>query len=292
MDALLGEGHHVDVVDNLSTGSLSNLDDARRFGGMLSFAELDVRDREIIAYVVRRAPDVVIHLAAQASVTASLDDPVTDADINLIGTLQVLEGARRSGASKVLFATSAAIYGDVDASELPINEERRYDPQSPYGISKMAAISYFHNYRRLHGLSWTALALANVYGPRQNDKGEAGVVARFAARLAAGERPTIFGDGNQTRDFVFVGDVAAAFMAAITNGSNRVINIGTGVSISINELLAIMNRQLDRPMDAINAPARAGDLRASRLDPRLAREELGWSATTTLEEGLQRLLTP
>lgn len=290
VDALLAAGHRVDVVDNLTTGSLSNLDDARHFGDALSFAELDIRDRELVSYVAHRAPDVVIHLAAQASVTESVDDPVTDADVNVIGTLQVLEGARRAGASKVLFATSAAIYGDVDASELPINEDRAYDPQSPYGISKMAALSYLDNYRRLHGLSWTALALANVYGPRQNHHGEAGVIARFAAKVTAGAPPTIFGDGNQTRDFVFVGDVARAFIAAMTAGSNRVINIGTGIGVSINELLGAMNVYRDRPLAPIIAPERPGDLRASRLDATLAKRELDWEATTSLAEGLRQLL--
>lgn len=290
VDALLAAGHRVDVVDNLTTGSLSNLDDARRYGDALSFAELDIRDAELVTYIAHRAPEAIIHLAAQASVTASVDDPVYDADVNLIGTLRVLEGARRSRARKVLFATSAAIYGDVAESELPIREDRPHEPRSPYGISKMAAISYLENYGSLHGLSWTALAMANVYGPRQNTKGEAGVVALFAAKLAAGESPTIFGDGEQTRDFVFVDDVAAAFMAAMSSGGNRVINIGTGVGVSLNSLLEAMNAHLDKAIEAIHAPERPGDLRASRLDPSLAAAELGWKAATSLDAGLRRLL--
>ena len=154
----------------------------------------------------------------------------------------------------------------------------------------MAAIAYLESYGRLYGVKWTALALANVYGPRQNETGEAGVIARFAAQLRDGRTPTIDGDGSQSRDFVFVDDVSDAFIRAMTAGDNEVINIGTGVGISINELLSVMNSLRDEPIVPVFGPARSGDVRASRLDPTLARSALGWEPTTPISEGLQRLL--
>lgn len=290
VDALLDAGHQADVVDNLTTGSLDNLDAALRHGDDFRFAEIDVRSPAFGTYVAARAPDVIVHLAAQASVAASVQDPVTDAEINLIGTLRVLEAARRAAAVKVLFAASAAIYGEVAEEDLPINESHRHSPRSPYGISKMAAISYLESYGRLYGVKWTALALANVYGPRQSETGEAGVVARFAAKLRNGIAPTIDGDGSQSRDFVFIDDVCDAFIRAMTAGNNELINIGTGVGISINQLLSEMNSLSNQPLEPIFGPSREGDVHASRLDPSLARATLGWQPTTSITDGLRKLL--
>ena len=271
VDALLKAGHQADVVDNLTTGTLDNLDAALGHGNDFRFAEIDVRSAAFGRYVAERTPDVIVHLAAQASVAASVADPVADAEINLIGT-------------------SAAIYGDVAEADLPISESHRHAPASPYGISKMAAISYLDSYGRLYGVRWTALALSNVFGPRQSDLGEAGVVAQFAANLRAGTPPTIHGDGSQSRDFVFVDDVCDAFIRAMTAGDNEVINIGTGTSVSINQLAAEMNALSAHPLEPIFGPSRNGDVHASRLDPSLARATLGWSPHTSLSEGLARLL--
>lgn len=275
----------------MTTGSLDNLDAALRHGDDFRFAEIDVRSAAFGTYVAARTPDVIVHLAAQASVAASVQDPVTDAEINLIGTLRVLEAARRTTTPiKVLFATSAAIYGDVAEADLPIKESHRHSPRSPYGISKMAALSYLESYGRLYDVKWTALALSNVFGPRQNETGEAGVVAQFASRLRNGQAPTIDGDGSQSRDFVYVADVCEAFILAMTKGDNEMINIGTGVGISIVELLSEMNALSDTPVAPEFGPARKGDVWASRLDPSLAKARLGWTPTTSLSEGLATLL--
>lgn len=291
IDALLEAGHRADAVDNLTTGTLDHLDSALRRGNDFRFAEIDVRSAAFGRYVAERTPDVIVHLAAQASVAASVADPVTDAEINLIGTLRVLESARRASSIKVLFATSAAIYGDVAEADLPITEHHRHAPASPYGISKMAAISYLESYGHLYGVNWTALALANVFGPRQSDLGEAGVVAQFAANLRAGRPPTIYGDGSQSRDFIFVDDVCDAFIRAMSSGNNEVINIGTGTSISINQLATEMSALVAHPQEPVFGPSREGDVHSSRLDPSLALATLGWRPTTTLSEGLARLLS-
>ena len=230
VDRLLAEGHTVDVVDDLSTGSLANLSDARAAAGhQLTVHQMDVRSPEVVELMGRRRPEVVFHLAAQADVRVSVADPVFDADVNMLGTLRVLEGARLAGTGRVVFAASGGtLYGEPDASELPLKESLPHRPLSPYGVSKKAAIDYLVAYREMHALEFSALALANVYGPRQDPHGEAGVVAIFAERLLRGEQVTIFGDGEQTRDFVYVDDVVDAFVRAATKGGGLLCNIGTG----------------------------------------------------------------
>ena len=207
--------------------------------------------------MARRQPDVVFHLAAQADVRVSVADPVLDADINVLGSLRALEGARGAGARKVVFASSGGtIYGDVE--HLPIKESHPQRPLSPYGVAKKAVGDYLYAYRELHGLEFTALALANVYGPRQDLRGEAGVVAIFAGRLLSGEPCLIFGDGKQTRDFVYVDDVVDAFSRAGERGSGLLCNIGTGVETSINDLYAAMARNAGVNQAPIYGPARSG----------------------------------
>ena len=215
VDRLLAEGHEVDVVDDLSTGSLSNLAEARKAGGKaLRIHQLDIRVPELVELVALRRPEVVFHLAAQASVPASVARPIFDAEVNVLGTLNVLEGARSAGSDRVVFAASGGtLYGDPDVSKQPIPETMAHRPLSPYGVSKKSAIDYLVAYRELHAVEFTALALANVYGPRQDPHGESGVVAIFARRLVAAQPITIFGDGEQTRDFVYVDDVVDAFAA-------------------------------------------------------------------------------
>jgi len=216
VDRLLVEGHEVDVIDDLSTGSLANLAHARGSAGRsLTIHQVDITAPAVVELVARRRPELVFHLAAQADVRVSVARPVFDAETNIIGSLNVLEGARRAEAERVVFAASGGtLYGEPSPEDLPVREAHPHQPLSPYGVAKKAVLDYLVAYRELHALEFSALALANVYGPRQDPHGEAGVVAIFAQRLLASEPVTIFGDGDQTRDFVFVDDVVDAFVRA------------------------------------------------------------------------------
>ncbi|MGH9004842.1 MAG: NAD-dependent epimerase/dehydratase family protein, partial [Acidimicrobiia bacterium] len=241
--------------------------------------------------VVRREPEVVFHLAAQADVRVSVADPALDAGVNVIGSLQVLEGARRAGARKVVFAGSGGtLYGTP--TDLPTAESHDRRPISPYGVAKKAVGDYLHYYESIWGLDFAVLALANVYGPRQDPFGEAGVVAIFARRLLDAEPITIYGDGCQTRDFVYVDDVVDAFTRAKDPGaaSGLVVNVGTGVETSVNDLYATMARLAGTDAQAQSAPARPGELIRSALDAGLAGTVLGWKPATTLERGLAATL--
>ena len=294
VDRLLAEGHTVDVIDDLSAGSLANLSGARAGAAKraFSFHQADIRSPELVELVGRRRPEVVFHLAAQMDVRVSVARPVYDAEINIIGALNVLEAARRAGARKVVFASSGGtIYGDPAPSALPVKETHARQPLSPYGASKNAVGDYLIVYRELHDLEFTNLALANVYGPRQDPHGEAGVVAIFAGRLLAGEPCTIYGDGQQTRDFVFVDDVVDAFARAADKAGGLLLNVGTGRETSVNELYATMAEAagVDRP--AVRAPARSGELERSALDPGRAAIHLGWKPWTTLPEGTAAVLS-
>lgn len=290
VDRLLAEGHHVDIVDDLSTGSLANLAEARATPGYeLTFHRLDIREPTVVELLAHRRPEVVFHLAAQADVRISVERPAFDAEVNIIGTLNVLEGARAAGSRKVVFAASGGtLYGEPQ--KLPVPESHPQRPQSPYGVSKKAACDYLAAYRELHGIEFTALALANVYGPRQDPYGEAGVVAIFAGRLLAGEPCTIFGDGNQTRDFVYVDDVVDAFARAAQKGSGLLMNIGTGVETSVNQLYLTMAAAAGTDAPAAYAPARPGELARSSLDPSRAAIHLGWNPWTTMEAGAAEVL--
>jgi UDP-glucose 4-epimerase len=290
VDRLLAEGHTVDVVDNLSTGSLANLSTARAESGhQVSFQRLDIRDEATVDLVKRRQPEVVFHLAAQADVRVSVERPTFDAEVNILGSINILEGARLGGTRKVVFASSGGtIYGEPE--ELPVRESHPQRPLSPYGAAKRAVADYLAVYRELHGIEFTALALANVYGPRQDPFGEAGVVAIFAAKLLAGEPCTIFGDGEQTRDFVYVDDVVDAFSRAATKGSGLLMNIGTGAETSVNELYRTMAAAAGVTAVAKRAPARTGELQRSVLDPGRAAIHLGWKPWTALDDGTSAVL--
>jgi len=290
VDRLLAEGHAVDVVDDLSSGSLANLGEARATRGYeLTFHRLDIREPAVSELIAHRRPEVVFHLAAQADVRVSVDRPVFDAEVNIIGTVNVLEGARAAGSRKVVFAASGGtLYGEPE--KLPVAESHPHRPLSPYGVSKKAAGDYLAAYRELHGMEFTALALANVYGPRQDPHGEAGVVAIFAGRLLAGEPCTIFGDGNQTRDFVYVDDVVDAFARAAHKGSGLLMNIGTGVETSVNELYATMAAAVGTDAPALSAPPRTGEVARSSLDPSRAGIHLGWKPWTTVEAGAREVV--
>jgi len=292
VDRLLAEGNTVDVVDDLSTGSLSNLAGARASAGhQLTVHQMDIRSAEVVDLIVRRHPEVIFHLAAQADVRRSVADPVFDADVNLIGTLRILEGAREARSDRVVFAASGGtIYGEPDPSELPLKESLPQRPLSPYGVSKNAVIDYLVAYRELYSLEFAALALANVYGPRQDPHGEAGVVAIFAERLLRGEPATIFGDGEQTRDYVYVDDVVDAFVRAATKGGGLICNIGTGHETSVNTLYGEMAAQAGVDPQVDFKPLRPGELLRNCVDPSRAGIQLGWKSWTSLGDGTAAVL--
>jgi UDP-glucose 4-epimerase len=278
VDALVADDHTVAVLDNLTTGSRANVNtDA-------GLHEVDVRDADAVDRVLgAQPPDVVFHLAAQIDVRRSVAAPGLDAAVNVAGTAILLESARRHGVQRlVLASTGGALYGEADA--LPTPESAPVAPMSPYGTGKAAAESYCALYTRLHGLSTASLRLANVYGPRQDPRGEAGVVARFCAAKLAGRTATVFGDGRQTRDYVFVGDVVAAFMAAARSSTAGAFNIGTGIETAVLDLAAALE------LGVVHEPERLGEVTRSCLNPSAAGAELSWSPTTTLTEGLERTL--
>jgi UDP-glucose 4-epimerase len=284
VDRLLGEGHSVDVLDDLSSGSLANLAEARALHRELRFHQVDVRDATTTELIRRRQPDVVFHLAAQASVVTSVADAGFDADVNVVGSVRVIEGALRCGAAKVVYAASGGtLYGE---SRRPADESHPYRPLSPYGVSKKVVIDYLVAYRERCGLEFTALALANVFGPRQSAEGEAGVVARFASELVSGVQSTIDGDGGQSRDFVFVEDVVDAFIRAAEKGGGLVCNIGTGKGTTIKRLYALMAQTSGSDLAPRFGPRRPGDLHANVLSFERARLHLAWRPTTSLREGL------
>ncbi|MFO7591593.1 MAG: GDP-mannose 4,6-dehydratase [Acidimicrobiia bacterium] len=290
VERLLSEGHDVDVVDDLSSGTLANLSDARsQREGRFTFQRLDVRSGAAIEYLQHRKPEVVFHLAAQASVVVSVERPTLDAEVNVLGSLNVIQGALAAGTRKIVFAGSGGtLYGIPES--IPTREGHPQHPLSPYGVSKKVVIDYLHYYREVQGLDSTTLALANVYGPRQDPHGEAGVIAIFSAKLLAGERPTIYGDGEQTRDFVFVDDVCDAFVRAAEKGGGLTINIGTGSEASVQRLFDTMARETGFAEPARYAPPRAGELRRSALDPSRAEIHLGWKPWTDLDVGLRRTI--
>jgi UDP-glucose 4-epimerase len=248
---------------------------------------MDVRADGLMPLFERHRPEVVFHLAAQSGVRPSLDDPFRDADINLMGTLNVLECATKVEARKVIYAASGGtIYGEP--RRLPAKESTAQGshPLSPYGISKKVVLDYLGFYQRYRGLDFTALALGNVYGPRQDPHGEAGVIAIFASKMLAGERPTIYGDGNQTRDYVFIDDVVHAFVQAVDRGSSKLVNVGTGLEASVNHVYQLLAGIVGYDGDPDHGPLPPGELRRIALDISVAASALAWKPWTHLEDGL------
>jgi len=291
VDRLLAEGWRVDVVDDLSSGSLANLGGARALPDRkFSFHRLDIASPAVIDLITHRRPDVIFHLAAQIDVRVSVARPVGDATVNILGSLNVFEGAVAAGVKKVVFAGSGGtLYGNTP-DEIPTKETAAQAPESPYGVAKKAAGDYLHYYRQQRGLESTILALANVYGPRQDPHGEAGVVAIFSNRLLERERPIIYGDGSQTRDFVYVDDVADAFVRATEKGGGLLLNVGTGVETTVQQLYDVMARLTGFREPAQYAPPRTGELARSALDPSRAELHIGWKPFTSIEEGVARTL--
>jgi UDP-glucose 4-epimerase len=275
-DALLARGHEVHVVDNLASGKREQVPEGARFH------EADIRgDLDAVFDEVR--PEACFHLAAQADVRVSVERPDYDADVNVIGTIRVLETARRHGAQIVFSSTGGAMYGECEA---PAPEESESRPLAPYGTSKLAGEEYLATYNRLYGTRHVSLRYGNVFGPRQDPHGEAGVVAIFMRLLATGGTPRIFGDGRQTRDYVYVGDVAQATLAA-HGRDGGVFNVGTGVETSVLELYEAIRRVTGADTEPELAPPRLGELQRSVLDAGRARRELGWEPRRTLEDGLR-----
>ena len=276
VDALVAQGAEVAVVDSLVHGAKENV---------AAGAELHVRDiREPLDDLFDAVrPEAVLHLAAQADVRVSVARPVEDAEVNVLGTVRILEGARKHGAQVVFSSTGGAIYGDCTKSA---PEDSPCEPLSPYGTAKLAAEEYLRTYNRLYGTRHIALRYGNVYGPRQDPHGEAGVVAIFLGALARGEQARIFGDGSQTRDYVYVGDVARATVAALGH-EGGVFNVGTGRETAVTELYELCARVAGSDLPAEHAPARLGELQRSFLDPTLAAETLGFRAMVDLEDGLR-----
>ena len=287
VDRLLADGHTVIGLDDLSSGRVANLDDARAHEGF-EFVEADIVDVDLIGFLADTRPEVVHHLAAQIDVRRAVADPQFDATVNVIGAVRLAEAARRAGVRKVVNTSSGgAIYGVPES--FPTNEVAPADPASPYGAAKLAAEVYFNSFRHLYGMDCSHIAPANVYGPRQEPHGEAGVVAVFAKAMLAGRPTTVFGDGANSRDYVFVDDVVDAFIRASgTAGSGQRFNIGTGVETSDRALHTVVAAVVGAPDEPQFAPARLGDVRRSCLDARKAEMVLSWRARIRLEDGVRR----
>lgn len=285
-DRLIADGHTVFGVDDLSRGTLSNIEDAAR-GGSFDFERFDVTDPGFPALVARVAPESVCHLAAQIDVRVSVADPLLDARLNLLGTINALEAARLAGVDKFVFTSSGgSIYGTPAA--LPVDESQPLSPESQYAAGKAACELYLNVYRAAYGLRSSSLALANVYGPRQDPHGEAGVVAIFSTAMLLGRPTRIYGDGSQIRDYVFVGDVADAFTSVCVpgTGDGRRFNIGTGSQTSVCDLHSLIAETVGVPDEPLFAPPRLGELQAIALDWSLAARELGWRPRRVLRAGI------
>jgi len=281
VDAYIAKGHDVTVMDDLSGGKKKNVNPKARFVGA------DVRDPNISTLFAESRFEVVNHLASQIDVRKSVQDPFFDASVNILGGLRLLECCRSYGVRKFIFSSSGGtIYGECPSE--PATEESAARPESPYGISKATLEKYIHFYGQVYRQSFTILRYGNVYGPRQDPHGEAGVVAIFVGKLLAGEQATIYGTGDQERDYVFVGDVVSANVAALSKGENAVFNIGTAVATSVNTLYDHLSQLNPQAQPPVCAPARTGELNRSVLNIDRAKKVLEWTPQTSLKQGLQQ----
>ena len=282
---LLAENHTVVVLDNLSTGDLKHLS-----GLNIVLWKQDICNPAIVQQIVFEKIDVIVHLAAQTMVDASIKNPVFDASENIMGTLNVLEAARQCGV-RVIFASTAAAYGDVEENALPVLESHELSPQSFYGLTKVGVEKYLALYHRHYGLDYVICRFANVYGERQGDTGEGGVISIFAKRIAAGKDITIYGDGTQTRDFVYAGDIARGICKAMTTENvNTVYNLSTQTETSLLDLVRIMSEVSGCEITPKFGPVRDGDIYRSMLSNRKAKEDLGWEPQVSLADGLRRTM--
>ena len=288
VDALVARGDEVAIIDDISTGKRENLEGALANGAEL--IELDVRDAAAVADAVGRvSPEVIFHLAAQIDVRKSVADPANDSRVNVEGTINVLSAARAAGVRRLInTSTGGAIYGEGQI--IPAPEDHPVAPESPYGLSKFCAENYCALFTRLHGLSTVSLRYGNVYGPRQDPLGEAGVIAIFCGKLLEGGRPKIFGDGKQTRDYVFVGDVVDANLRAAESDVTGPFNVGRGVQTSVLDIVEALAAQSNNGFEADHVPARSGEVQHIALDPSHTKAELGWEAQVDLDRGLAQTL--
>ncbi|MBI2304561.1 MAG: NAD-dependent epimerase/dehydratase family protein [Chloroflexi bacterium] len=281
VDALIAQGHEVAVVDDLSTGRRQNLHPQARL------YVIDIGDEKLAEVFERERPKLVYHFAAQVSVRHSMDDPAHDARVNILGSLNVLESCRRHGVDKLVYASSGgAVYGEPEY--LPCDEVHPVHPLCPYGVSKLTVEHYLFLYHQWYGLNYVALRLPNVYGPRQDPFGEAGVVAIFSRQMLTGETVVINGNGEQERDFLYVGDVVDASLQAGEKGDGLAVNIGTGTSTSVNQLFQRLKAITGYSRDAVHGPPKAGETFKIYLAAQRASQELGWRPRVGLEEGLRR----
>lgn len=282
VDAFIEEGHDVVVLDNLITGNRDNLNPKAKF------VELDIRDKKVTELFAQEKFDVVNHHAAQMDVRKSVEDPQFDADVNVMGSLNLLEQCKKNNVKQFIFSsTGGAIYGEQDY--FPADEKHPQRPLSPYGITKLSLEKYLFYYKEIHGLNYFILRYANIYGPRQNPHGEAGVVAIFSQRMLKDEQPVINGDGKQTRDYVYVGDVVRANTAALGRGESDVVNIGTGKETDVNELFQKIRKYTGKTdIPEKHVKAKAGEQRRSVIDNSKAEQMLGWEPQVDLAEGLQK----
>lgn len=279
-DAFIAEGHEVVVLDSLITGRQELVNPAAKF------VKMDIRDKALADLFATEKFDVINHHAAQMDVRKSVADPAFDADVNVLGTLNLLENAVKSGVKKFMFAsTGGAIYGEQDY--FPADENHPQRPLSPYGITKLTTEKYLHFYHHVHGLNYFITRYANVYGPRQNPHGEAGVVAIFCSKLLAGGQPVINGDGKQTRDYVFIKDVVRANVAGLNYPKSDVVNIGTGVETDVNELYRVLRDELAPDIPEQHGPAMMGEQMRSVIHHGKAEQLLGWEPTVDVSEGLK-----
>lgn len=292
VDRLLGEGHEVFGVDNLSTGDLDNLENALAgeiSSGRFALTRLDVQSPELRELVVAVRPDVIFHLAAQVDLRASVANPVRDAHSNVLGTINVCEASKDAGVTRVVYAASGGSrYGEPTIR--PVTEDAPIAPMSPYAVSKVAGELYLNAYAEMYGISPICLALGNVYGPRQNPFGEAGVIAIFSAAAIRGRSATIFGDGRSSRDYVYVDDVVDAFLAAgeAPLSVRGTFNIGTGTQITVSEVHRLIAAEVGVAFPVLHAPAKTGELHAIALDPGKAAKHLGWMPAVGIDEGIRR----
>lgn len=284
VDSYIEAGHVVAIIDNLTTGKKENLNDKAKF------FESDIRNKEVSEIVAQFNPDIINHIAAQIDVRKSVTDPIYNADVNELGTLNILNAAVKNKVKKIIFSsTGGAIYGEVEKKS-GADENHKQAPISPYAITKRSVEMYLYAYKELYGLEYTVLRYGNVYGPRQDPLGEAGVIAIFCGKMMKNEIPTIFGDGKQLRDYVYVKDVANANLLALTGGNGNIYNVGTGKGTSVNELFEILKDLLDFKDSPIYAEARSGELFRSVLNTKKIKRDLGWKPNFSTKKGLKETL--
>ncbi|MCD6500931.1 GDP-mannose 4,6-dehydratase [bacterium] len=290
VDKLIGKGHQVVVVDNLSTGKKENLNPKAKF------YRIDIQDPKISQIFKKEKPETIFHFAAQIDVRKSVENPIGSARVDILGSLNLLENSKKQGVKKIIFASSGgAIYGETDIIPTPENHPEK--PQSPYGVEKLAIEKYLNFYKKIHGLDYVTLRFANIYGPRQNSKGEGGVVAIFTDKLLHNQTPTIYGSGNQTRDFLFVEDTVDAALKSLAYGglssvnSLPIYNVGTGIETSVNELYKLLTEETGKDIKPKYAPAKKGEQLRSCLDSSKIKKSLNWQPKYSLVEGLRETIS-